>query len=101
MAFKGVDYYQIDDLLSDDEKMVRNLTREFMEKEVEPFIVKAWDQEEPINIRELAPKMGELGLLGARPGKRKGPIGISPLIRIKLIPLRTVLKNISRHLKRQ
>ena len=65
MAFKGVDYYRIDDLLSDDEKMVRNLTREFMEKEVEPFIVKAWDREEPLNIRELAPKMGELGLLGA------------------------------------
>lgn len=65
MAFKGVDYYQIDDLLSDDEKMSRNLTREFMEKEVEPLIVKAWDREEPLNIRELAPKMGKLGLLGA------------------------------------
>ena len=34
MAFKGVDYYQLDDLLSDDEKMVRNLTREFMEQKV-------------------------------------------------------------------
>ena len=65
MSFKGVDYYEIDGLLSDDEKMVRNLTREFMEKEVEPFVVKAWDREEPLNIRELAPKMGELGLLGA------------------------------------
>ena len=65
MSFKGVDYYKIDDLLSDDEKMVRNLTREFMEKEVEPFIVKSWDREEPLNIRELAPKMGKLGLLGA------------------------------------
>lgn len=65
MTFKGVDYYKIDDLLSDDEKMVRNLTREFLEKEVEPFIVKAWDREEPLNIRELAPKMGKLGLLGA------------------------------------
>ncbi len=65
MSFKGVDYYKIDDLLSDDEKMVRNLTREFMEKEVEPLIVKAWDREEPLNIRELAPKMGKLGLLGA------------------------------------
>ena len=65
MSFKSVDYYKIDDLLSDDEKMVRNLTREFMEKEVEPFIVKSWDREEPLNIRELAPKMGKLGLLGA------------------------------------
>ncbi len=65
MAFKGVDYYKIDELLSDDEKMVRNLTREFLEKEVEPFIAKAWDREEPLNIRELALKMGKLGLLGA------------------------------------
>jgi len=62
--FKGVDYYQIDDLLSDDEKMVRSLTRDFLEKEVEPLVINAWDREEPLNMRELAPKMGELGLLG-------------------------------------
>ena len=63
MSFKGVDYYKIDDLPSDDEKMIRSLTREFLE-EVETFIVNAWDWEEPLNMRELAPRMGELGLLG-------------------------------------
>ena len=64
MSFKGIDYYKIDDLPSDDEKMLRSLTREFLEEEVETFIVNAWDWEEPLNMWELAPRMGGLGLLG-------------------------------------
>ncbi len=77
MSFKGVDYYNIDDLLSDDEKMVRTLTREFLEKEVEPLIVKAWDQEAPLNMQELAPKMGKLNLLGAILPEKYGCPGVS------------------------
>jgi glutaryl-CoA dehydrogenase len=65
MKFKGVDYYRIDDLLSEEEKMTRNLVREFLEKEFEPLIVDAFHQEEPLNMSELAPKLGELGLIGA------------------------------------
>jgi len=63
VSFKGVDYYKIDDLPSDDEKMIRSLTREFLEEEVETFIVNAWDWEEPLNMRELAPRMGGLACL--------------------------------------
>ncbi len=65
MSFQGVDYYDIDGLLSDDEKMTRNAVRRFLEKEIEPLIVDAFHREEPLNMRELAPRMGQLGLIGA------------------------------------
>ncbi len=65
MSFQGVDYYDIDGLLSDDEKMTRNAVRLFLEKEIEPLIVDAFHREEPLNMRELAPRMGQLGLIGA------------------------------------
>ena len=64
MKFKGVDYYNIDELLSDEEKMTRSLIREFLEKEVEPLITEAFHQEKPLNMEDLAPKMGELGMIG-------------------------------------
>jgi len=64
MNFKGVDYYNIDELLSDEEKMTRNLVREFLEKEVEPLVADAFHQEKPLNMEEIAPKMGELGMIG-------------------------------------
>jgi glutaryl-CoA dehydrogenase len=65
MKFKGVDYYNIDELLSDEEKMTRNLVREFLEKEVEPLIADAFHQEKPLNMKEIAPKMGKLGIISA------------------------------------
>jgi len=65
MKFKGVDYYNIDELLSDEEKMTRNLVREFLEKEVEPLIADAFHQEKPLNMEEIAPKMGKLGIISA------------------------------------
>lgn len=65
MAFKGVDYYNIDALLSDEEKMTRNTVREFLEREVEPLVVSAFQKEEPLNMRELAPKLGSMGLIGS------------------------------------
>jgi len=65
MKFQGVDYYQIDELLSEDEKMTRNLVREFLENEIEPLVVEAFHEEKPLDMRALAPKMGELGMIGA------------------------------------
>ena len=65
MKFKGVDYYNIDELLSEEEKMTRNLVREFLENEVEPLVADAFHQEKPLDMEELAPKMGELGMIGA------------------------------------
>lgn len=65
MAFKGVDYYGIEELLSDEEKMFRDAVRKFLESEVEPLVVDAFHKEEPLDMKELAPKMGEVGMIGA------------------------------------
>lgn len=63
--FQGVDYYNIDDLLTEEEKMTRKLIRDFCEKEIKPLIVTAVHEEKPLEVRELAPKMGKLGMIGA------------------------------------
>jgi len=64
-VFRGVDFYGIDELLTDEERLVRNSVREFLEKEVEPLVVDAWHEEKPLNFRELGKKFGEMGMLGA------------------------------------
>ncbi len=64
MAFKGVDYYGIEELLSDEEKMFRDAVRKFVESEVEPLVVNAFHKEEVLNMEELAPKLGQLGMIG-------------------------------------
>lgn len=75
MSFKGVDYYGIEDLLSDEEKMTRNMVREFLEKEIEPLVVSAFHKEEPLNMRELAPKLGAMDIIGPIFPKEYGGVG--------------------------
>lgn len=65
MAFKGVDFFRLDDLLSKEEKLVRSSVREYLSKEVEPYVADAFHSEKPLDLRSLAPRMGELGMLGA------------------------------------
>ena len=64
MKFKGVDYYKMDELLSEEEKMTRNLAREFLQDEFEPLVLDAFHKEEPLDMHRLAPRIGELGLIG-------------------------------------
>ncbi|HEV2233062.1 MAG TPA: acyl-CoA dehydrogenase family protein [Terriglobia bacterium] len=61
--FRGVDYLEIDSLLSDEEKLVRRTVREFVDKEVIPHI-EEWSREGNFP-RHLVPLMGELGFFGA------------------------------------
>ena len=61
--FQGVDYYDLDAELSQDELLVRNTVREFVDKEVIPLIEKNY--REGTFPRSLIPKMAELGLYGA------------------------------------
>lgn len=63
--FRGVDFYNIDELLTEEERLVRSSVREFLEKEIAPLIADAWHKEEPVNFREVGKKFGELGMLGA------------------------------------
>jgi glutaryl-CoA dehydrogenase len=61
--FRGVDLYDLDPLLSDEEKMVRQTVREFVDAELVPVIREAW--EEGKLPKSLVPKIAEMGLLGA------------------------------------
>ncbi len=65
MAFpyRGVDYMQIDSLFSEEEIMVRQTAREFVENELVPIIEE--HNREGKFPRKLVPKMAELGFLGA------------------------------------
>jgi glutaryl-CoA dehydrogenase len=60
--YKGVDYYNIDELLSEEEKMVRAAIRDFVNAEVIPIIEKH-NQAMTFPL-QLVPKMAELGTFG-------------------------------------
>src|SRR5438552_5083171 len=62
MPFKGVDFYRIDDLLSDEERMVRDTVRRFVDERVVPIIDKHF--EEATFPAELIPEMAQMGLFG-------------------------------------
>jgi glutaryl-CoA dehydrogenase len=61
--FHGVDYMEIDSLFSDEEKLVRQTVREFVDKEVLPHI-EEWNREAKFPTH-LVPMMAELGFYGA------------------------------------
>jgi glutaryl-CoA dehydrogenase len=61
--FRGLDLYELDPLLSDEERMVRQTVREFVDAELLPVIREAW--EEGKLPKSLVPKIAEMGLLGA------------------------------------
>src|SRR6266404_3602354 len=61
--FKGVDFIEFDSLLSQDELLVRDTTRKFIEENVIPIIELC--NREGRFPRELVKPMGELGYFGA------------------------------------
>jgi glutaryl-CoA dehydrogenase len=63
MAFKGVDYFCVDSLFSEEELMVRRTARRFAEERIAPLIRDCYrDARFPA---ELIPEMAELGFYGA------------------------------------
>jgi glutaryl-CoA dehydrogenase len=63
MAFRGVDYFCVDSVLSEQELMVRQTARRFAEERVLPLIRDCYrDARFP---SELIPEMAEMGFLGA------------------------------------
>ena len=63
MAFKGVDYFCVDSLFSEEELMVRQTARRFAEERILPLIRDCYrDARFPAGI---VPEMAELGFLGA------------------------------------
>ncbi|HWP82300.1 MAG TPA: acyl-CoA dehydrogenase family protein [Bacteroidota bacterium] len=61
--FQGVDYYNLDELLTQEEILVRNTVREFVDEHVIPIIEK--HNRAGTFPMDLVPKMAELGLFGA------------------------------------
>lgn len=73
--YKGVDYYNLDDLYSDEEKAIRDTVKDFVDNEVMPIIEK-YNQEMKFPT-QLIPKMGELGLFGPTLPVEYGGMGIN------------------------
>lgn len=62
-SFKGVDYYGLDELLTEEQKRIRKTVRAWVEEKVMPIIADCFE-----NYRfpdELIPEMAELGFFGA------------------------------------
>ncbi|MHC4844623.1 MAG: acyl-CoA dehydrogenase family protein [Planctomycetota bacterium] len=73
-VYRGVDYYHLDELFTEEEVMVRDTTREFVSEHVMPIIGEACDKAEfPMH---LIPMIGELGLLGCNLPEEYGCAGL-------------------------
>jgi glutaryl-CoA dehydrogenase len=63
MPFRGVDYYALDELLSDEERLVRDTFRRFVDEELMPIVARHFRA--GTFPRELPRRLGALGALGA------------------------------------
>jgi len=61
--YRGVDFYDIESLLTPEEIMIRNMVRDFVDEQVIPIIEK-YNREATFPM-QLVPAIGELGILGA------------------------------------
>jgi glutaryl-CoA dehydrogenase len=61
--FRGVDYYGIEELLGDEERMIRDAVRDWVEAEFLPVIVE--HHRAGTFPMDVVPKLGELGVFGA------------------------------------
>ncbi len=73
--YKGVDYFNLDALLSEEEKMVRETTRDFVNAEVLPII--EHHNQAMTFPKELIPKMAELGMFGPTLPEQFGGMGVN------------------------
>ena len=70
-----LDYFQILDALSTEDRQVQTAARDFMESEVRPHIAQWW--EDGVFPRDMVNKLGEMGFLGANLPKEYGSSGIN------------------------
>lgn len=73
--YKGVDYYQLDDLLTDEEKSIRDTVRDFVSNEIMPIIEK-YNQDMAFPT-QLVPKMADLGIFGPTLPTEYGGMGVN------------------------
>ena len=73
--FQGTDFYDVDSLLSEEERMIRDTVREWVEEHVMPIIGKAYiDRQFP---KELIPELGEMGMRGPTLPEEYGCAGLN------------------------
>jgi glutaryl-CoA dehydrogenase len=60
--FEGVDFLDLDDLLSEEQKLIRSSIRDFVKKEISPYI-EDWAQQAHFPY-EIVKKFGEVGAFG-------------------------------------
>jgi len=73
--FEGIDFYDIDALLSEEERMVRDTVRTWVEDRLMPIIGDAYiSRKFP---REIIPELAELGVLGANLPEKYGCAGLN------------------------
>ncbi len=75
-TFPRVDFYALDELLTDEERAVRDKVRAFVDREVIPTITPYWERGEAPT--HLLPKLAELGVAGGDI-KGYGCPGLSPV----------------------
>lgn len=73
--YKGVDFYLLDDIFTEEEKAIRDTVRDFVSNEVIPVIEK-YNQDMKFP-KELIPKMAELGIFGPTLPPEYGGMGIN------------------------
>jgi glutaryl-CoA dehydrogenase len=77
MPYKAPDYYQIDDLLTEEHKIVRQSIRDFVDKEIMPVIDQYAQNHEP--IPGLMKKLGDIGALGPYIPEEYGGAGLDQI----------------------
>ncbi|WP_026954203.1 acyl-CoA dehydrogenase family protein [Algoriphagus vanfongensis] len=60
--FEGVDFLEIDDLLTEEQKLIRSSVRDFVKKEISPYI-EDWSQKAHFPT-EIVKKFGDVGAFG-------------------------------------
>ena len=70
-----LDYYNVLDMLSDEEKQVQATAREFLDSEAAPDIADYWERGE--FPRHMVPKLGEMGYFGANLPEEYGAAGVN------------------------
>ncbi|MDA0327655.1 MAG: acyl-CoA dehydrogenase family protein [Gemmatimonadetes bacterium] len=73
--YEGIDFYNLDALFSEEERMVRDTVGTWVEDRLMPIIGKAYIQRE--FPTELIPELGELGVLGANLPEEYGCAGLN------------------------
>ena len=76
--YQGVDFYNIDELLTEEERLTRDSVREFADDKIMPLI--ATHYREGTFPTELIKPMAELGLLGANLPEKYGCAGSSDTV---------------------